>query len=101
MPAFVRANVTATYHPASIDAAVMLNSPVDAQPIFFSTKWLNIAKKNSAILGLRIEIKKPSTAPCIKVFEEALSGEVLLPLGPGFPEMIRKPIYDTRHAPNS
>jgi|TARA_B100000809_G_scaffold265296_1_gene323677 hypothetical protein len=101
MPAFVRVNVTATYHPASIDAAVMLNRPVAVQPMCCSTKWLNIARKNSAILGLSIEIKKPSTAPCIKVFEEEVGGEMLLPLGPGFPEMIRKPIYDTRHPPNS
>ena len=101
MPALVRVNVTATYHPASIDATVMLKRPVAAQPMLCSTKWLNIARKNKAILGLSIDIRKPSTEPCIKVLEDERGREMLLLLGSDFAEMIRKPIYETRHAPNS
>ena len=101
MPAFVRVNVTATYHPASIDATVMLKRPVATQPMLCSTKWLNIAMKNKAIFGFNIDMKKPSKPPRIKALEEAVREEISASLGPVFANKIRKPIYTTRHAPSS
>jgi hypothetical protein len=60
---------TAMYQIASIKAAVI---PIKAVSSLFGSEriiWLNIARKNTSIFGLRRDIRKPSPTPRSKVFE--------------------------------
>ena len=60
---------TRQYQRASIIAAVSATVKISTRLYSVLTKWLNIAMKNKAILGFKIDIKNPSLAPFIRLLE--------------------------------
>ena len=90
---------TAVYHTPSIIPAVKPMIHISAQLEFVSTKWLNMAKKNSAIFGFIKEMTKPSNAALPRFVwgdpESAVFSDCVL----GFVLYVRYPTYKISHAP--
>ena len=96
-------NITATviYQTASITPAVIPINTVSVQLESVCTKWLNIAKKNKAIFGLKIDIKNPSRLPLINIFDSMDLRSDCLVVRLVLLVKVRNPIYAIRNAPNA
>jgi len=100
-PALVSIIATETYQKASIAAAMIPMKTVSAQLESGCTRWLNTARKNMAIFGLRRDIRKPWPTPRSNVSESISPGPICWTTRRSLAVIVRNPIYARRHAPEN
>ena len=100
-PVPVKTIATVTYQEASITAAVIPMRTGSAQLACVLMIWLNIARKNIAIFGLRRDIRKPSPKPLNIVWEWLDCGLICWTGRRLLVVIVRNPIYARRHAPEN